>query len=78
MVPCVRHPEYVIQLRRNFPRLNIRVPIGNKSHSGRISPDTGFFGWINTSKIRLLRAPIPCFSGPGGNNSQKTVIIQVI
>jgi len=70
MVPGVRHPEYVIQLWSNCPRLQY-------SCSPREQPllqdftRHRFFGWISTSKIRPVRAPIPCFSGPGGNNSLK-------
>ena len=71
MVPGVRHPEYAIQLRSNFPRL--KYSCSHREQTSLRQDFTGhpFFGWISTSKIRSVRAPIPCFSGSEGNNSRK-------
>ena len=71
MVPGVRHPEYVIQLWSNRPRLQYSCSPREQTSLRQDFTRHRFFGWISTSKIRPLRAPIPCFSGPGGNNSRK-------
>ena len=70
MVPGVRHPEYVIQLWSNPPAEYSCSHREQKSLRQDFTRHR-FFGWISPSKIRPLRAPIPCFSGPGGNNSRK-------
>ena len=71
MVPGVRHPEHVIQLRSNRPRLKYSCSPREQKSLRQDFTRHRFFGWISTSKISPLRAPISCFFGSGGNNSRK-------